>query len=809
MQKFIIPFAACLLLMCSCADRLMETPVQEEAPVPVTFRAVHEEGPEGKSTLGADFSIRWSNSDEITLFASTGSTGATFTVSGTEEDGKVATFTGLTTESSNGYYYALTPAQGDARLIATSGTVLAALPTSQTGVENSFAQEAQLSLARVNAEAEDARDILRFKNVGALLSFTVPGNYINRVRIESRDGSVAMTGPANIAFNDGAPTVSPTTASKNYVEVNVPAGTIGKRFYAVVYPGNYSQGFLVTFSTSSNAFNRYSSSAPLELGRNANIKLIDKNWSVNDDRSINTESGTELISPTISSGGATSDNSAKITFSCTSGKRDTYKFYLRDASSMGSGNYVGELSTGQGQYGSYSHDFTGLTTGATYDLGVSAACLGETGYGDSPITWLEDVTINAAVSGMTVSITGAAQNYYNFVVNYTMEGLASTAAEHGLIFSYNSSTPTCGLVGAEGKLPGPVPTSTGTVSFSQCVPNSILRPGEPCYVRAYCYDSAVGNYVYSPVSTLTLSAQPSVYSISESALGSPSSDISIYSFTADGTYQGYYARADCSSSSSVRLGVNNAPMGTASAISMSSQASSSGSLVLLNGQIFGGQGNIGLAYTGGNLRYNNSSEEGISNCRGYSNTYTTTWQPITRAILGVDASGTPGAYWCSLISGTPYFFDRPIPAGTASPYVYPQVSSTSGPGPARSWSPREALSTGPMLLYDGKVCVSEDKITTGVFYTNYELWETTSGNIYGSSRQRSAIGYNSSSGKVFLVAVISNVTLTKMARIMKSLGCDYAMALDGGGSTQMYVKGSGELTGNNRNVKSTVGFFAR
>ncbi|MBO4743312.1 MAG: phosphodiester glycosidase family protein, partial [Bacteroidales bacterium] len=105
--------------------------------------------------------------------------------------------------------------------------------------------------------------------------------------------------------------------------------------------------------------------------------------------------------------------------------------------------------------------------------------------------------------------------------------------------------------------------------------------------------------------------------------------------------------------------------------------------------------------------------------------------------------------------------------------------------------------------------VSEDRITTGVYYTNYELWETTSGNIYGSSRPRSAIGYDSASGEIYLVAVTSNITLTRMALIMKGLGCDYAMNLDGGGSTQMYVSGMGELTNNNRDVKSTIGFFQK
>lgn len=798
-----------LALLCACSQEMLplgETELSGEL-VPMSFVA-YPDSPT-KTALGADYSIRWSTSDKVSLFSSTGSAGAEFSVAETQADGTVATFTGLTHATSNGYYYALSPASAQARLVATSGTVLASLPTSQTGVENSFAPAAQLALSRVDAEAEEADHILHFKNVGALLSFTVPGNYINRVRIESRDGSVAMSGAANIDYNNGAPTVSPTTASKNYVEVNVPEGTAGKRFYAVVYPGNYSQGFLVTFYTSSNAFNRYASTAPLVLERNANIRLIERNWTISDDRSTNTESGTELIAPVIASGGAASATSASIQFSCSSGKRDTYKFYRRDAASMGSGTYVGELSTGSGKYGSYNYTFTGLTTGASYDFGVSAACTGEAGYGDSPITWLEDITINAAVSSMTVSISGYAQNYYGFVVNYTLDGVSSTGAEHGLIFSYASSNPTCGLVGAAGKLPGPVIPSTGTVSFTQCVPNAVLRSGEPCYIRAYCFDSVAGNYVYSPVSTLVLPAQPEGYSIVKSSLASPSVAVELYSFTAGGNYHGWYAAADCSSSSSVRLGVHNAPMGTASALSMASQASSSGSLVLLNGQIFGGQGNIGLAYTGGNLRYNNSSDDGIANCRGYSNSYTTTWQPVTRAILGVDASGTPGAFWCSLIDGTPYFFDRPIPAGTAAPNVYPQVTSASGPGPAQSWSPQEALSTGPMLLYGGKVCVSEDKITTGVYYTNYELWETTSGNIYGSFRHRSAVGYNSASGKIYLVAVTSNVSHTQMARIMKGLGCDYAMALDGGGSTQMYVKGTGELTSNNRNVKSTVGFFAR
>ncbi|MBO4455636.1 MAG: phosphodiester glycosidase family protein [Bacteroidales bacterium] len=691
----------CILaaLLCACSPERPDSLAASSNLIRMTFTASGEAST--KTSLTSSYGIKWSTADAVTLFASAGTAGSEFKVSSTEENGAVATFTGLSPESSTGYYYALYPASKSARLEDASGAVSTEIPTVQTGVENSFAVGANVSLARVDANATASNDILHFKNAGALLSFLIPGNYITRVRIESLDQNVPMTGPATVSYNNGNPTVTPGSDTKNYVDVLVPEGTWGKRYYAVVYPGNYS-GFRVSFITSMAYYNRYTSSKPLALHRNDNIRLIEKDWINNDDR-------------------ATS----------------------------------------------------------------------ETGY----ISTTDPVSI---------SVSSTVENYYNLIVNYSITGVQSTGVEHGLVFSYSNATPTCGAVGAEGKLPGPVLGSTGSVSLSQCIPNACLKVGQPCYVRAYCFDNAAGSYAYSPVQELTLKQQPEGFSISKTAKESPASGIGLYSFTAGGSYNGFVAEADCSSSSAIRLGVNNAQMGTTSAISMASQRSSCNALVLINGQIFGGQGNIGLAYTGGVLKYNNSSDDGISACSSYGNDYSS-WQPVTRAILGVDASGKPGAYWCTLIGGKAYFFNRPIPAGSAK---YPQVTASSGPGPAQSWSPAEALSTGPMLVYDGKICVSEDKISTGVYYTNYELWSTKSGDIYGSSRNRTAIGYDAS-GKMYLVVVTSNITLTGMARVMKGLGCTYAMNLDGGGSVQMEVKGTGSLTSNVRNVKSTVGFFNR
>ena len=382
--------AAAALLCAACVQE--NIPEETSSPlVPMTFTAVQEGLT--KTTLGSDYSIRWSTTDQISIFSASNAPGAIFSVSATADEGATASFTGLSPESASGYYYALYPASADARLTSFDGAFQASIPTTQSGVQDSFAAAANLSLALVNSKAEDDASILRFKNAGALLSFLVPGDWITRIRIESRDKTVAMTGPATILYNNGAPTVEPGTAAVPYVEVTVPEKSAGKRYYAVVYPGNYSKGFHVTFYTSSGYFNRYSSTMALQLNRNANIRLIEKNWKVTDDR-YKTETGTQLIAPVIQDASRASES--VISFSCGSGKRDQYYFYVREHDSMGAGSRAGKLNTVKGSNSTFSYEFKGLTVGATYDLGVSAVCVSESGYTESTVTWVEDVTITAS-----------------------------------------------------------------------------------------------------------------------------------------------------------------------------------------------------------------------------------------------------------------------------------------------------------------------------------------------------------------------------------------------------------------------------
>ena len=92
---------------------------------------------------------------------------------------------------------------------------------------------------------------------------------------------------------------------------------------------------------------------------------------------------------------------------------------------------------------------------------------------------------------------------------------------------------------------------------------------------------------------------------------------------------------------------------------------------------------------------------------------------------------------------------------------------------------RHIISGGPYLVKDGEVFVDMTAEKLGAI---------------GGKNPRSAIGYTKD-GDLILVAVDGRegqsvgMTLMQLANFMKSLGCEGAINLDGGGSTVMYVDG--------------------
>ena len=187
---------------------------------------------------------------------------------------------------------------------------------------------------------------------------------------------------------------------------------------------------------------------------------------------------------------------------------------------------------------------------------------------------------------------------------------------------------------------------------------------------------------------------------------------------------------------------------------------------------------------------------------------------VSRGLFGVDQTGTPGVYWSFTPSyGTVRVYDKPIPS-VAGEAVQKEADETFPCAPA-DWQPYNALTCGPVLLQSGRCPITDKKTAKGYWETNYEMWAD---DIYGVNQlaDRTAVGYTAD-GQVILFICDGRIDASKgantleMAQIMKGLGCEGALNLDGGGSTGMWVSGDhiNDLTGGNRAVMTTVGFFQK
>lgn len=237
-------------------------------------------------------------------------------------------------------------------------------------------------------------------------------------------------------------------------------------------------------------------------------------------------------------------------------------------------------------------------------------------------------------------------------------------------------------------------------------------------------------------------------------------------------------------------------------------------LVLINGGIFGRLNN-GLAVCDGQQTpWARVEDDNWDVDRQY-------WGPdsklhtVSRGLFGVDQDGVPGVFWSYTPShGTVYVYDQPIPTVAGGP-VQPGGTDTF-PCERVQWTPYNAITCGPVLLQNGKCPINKNKTAAGYWETNYELWAD---DIYGVDvlADRTAVGYLEDGSTVLCIVdgridTSNGATTLEMAAIMKGLGCVGALNLDGGGSTGMWVKGKGhlnDLTGGNRAILTTIGFFTK
>ena len=519
------------------------------------------------------------------------------------------------------------------------------------------------------------------------------------------------------------------------------------------------------------------------------------------------DGGNKLPEPTELAAVQSDKTSVTLSWKDNATGESGYNIYYRKAGDASFGSVKAALDADASSY-----TVAGLSEGS-YEFGVQAA---------------SEVLVNSskiAVCALEVKdfdkipeVVSLKTSYAFVAVTYKVAKISGTNPEHGVCFSA-AGAPSVEDIRCEGA------GIAADQAVMQAVPNAVLEADKEYKMSVYVKNG--DEYIYSEPMTVKLEPQPEAMQLSWTD-ATPSGlhpDIKIFkteSPLSGRAFNAWYAVADVTSGG-VEFKAMNLDKGVNKLLSVQAEENK-GCEVLVNGGIFGWNYTLGVVIEEGKLRDGAWIEElGLTWCEGPDGK--SYGQNITRATIGVDAAGVPGAYWSSSpASSTIYHYDRPLPA-LAGEIKQPQASATYPCTPA-SWSPYYAISCGPMLVYDGKIMVTmettdytptlqdEDKVLPEHFY--YGNWECWKYNVYATRRARTAVGIMEDGKMVLFVcdedsSLSKGATLVEVAQIMKGLGCKYAMNLDGGGSTGMWAAGDmvNAQSQPTRKVKSTLGFFSK
>ncbi len=494
-----------------------------------------------------------------------------------------------------------------------------------------------------------------------------------------------------------------------------------------------------------------------------------------------------------------SNTAVTLAWKDNSSEETGYNIYMREASAESFGEPAATVKADAATY-----EFKNLTTGGSYVFGVQAAAaniLNDSRIVSSEVFTLKDLDAELEAAKRTPVVMKVKTSYAYIAVSYKVEKISGAGAEHGVCFS-DSGAPTVNDIKAYG------PQFAANTEILQVVPNAYLEDGKEYQMSAFVKYG--DEYYYSEPQAVRLEAQPETPSFTweKQDYAGLADGIEIYKTTSQlngRNFNAWYAVADPSKIDFKVL----YPEAVGSKKTIAAQAEAAeGTQVLINGAIYGNY-NIGVIITEGKMTQQWQGE--IEGC--YWGTDNQLYQ-LTRPIIGVDENGKAGAYWVGVPQqGTFYYYDRPQP-NVVGQAKYGKVSATS-PAPAVEWNPYYAISCGPMVLYDGKVCADNSMVDDKRYYTNFECWDESG--VYSAHPDRTAVGVTAD-GKIVLficdgrIDASQGAYIKELGPIMKSIGCVHAMNLDGGGSTGMWVNGTGMINykdGSWRAVKSTLGFFGK
>ena len=288
----VLAAAAGILAACSSFEEipavaaLTKAETQAVDSITVTFTATLEQ-PEGptRTTLDAsNWRVKWTKNDKVTVIGkgtySSGTKTAYFQVPGTvtdiSDDGYSATISaslpsktssGSRTITYTGDYYAVYPAISENSTQSNNANVSTALKSEQTATASTFANNVNLAAAKSTDKSS-----FHFQNLCALLSFTLDTD-VKSATLTSNSQTPMSGGTATISFSGDNPAMGLSGASLSPSVKLTGEMTKGTKYYFVVYPGTYTDGFTIEFEDQDGKTASMSSSKTLELAAKDNVFL--------------------------------------------------------------------------------------------------------------------------------------------------------------------------------------------------------------------------------------------------------------------------------------------------------------------------------------------------------------------------------------------------------------------------------------------------------------------------------------------------------------------------------------------------------
>lgn len=228
--------AMAMVAAVSCTKEIVDANKESASDVelfPMTFTASSQQT---KAVMVDAQTIHWQSGDQINVFDNTETVYDPFE---TLDKGSQATFSGMADKAEG--YYALYPYQSDASM--TEGAIIATFPSEQTAVAGSFDPKAFISVAQSDAEGN-----FSFKNVAALVKFTMPkGENAKSATLTANADNDLLCGPVKITFDEnGNPSATAGGKMTNAVTLKGDLEA-GKTYYFVVRPGiPFTEGLTIS-----------------------------------------------------------------------------------------------------------------------------------------------------------------------------------------------------------------------------------------------------------------------------------------------------------------------------------------------------------------------------------------------------------------------------------------------------------------------------------------------------------------------------------------------------------------------------------